>query len=96
MSAEKMETSFHLTVEAIQLLQNALETSFFDAYVETIENFVDQYQVRVIDGVPDEATAARLETNGTIGRRKTQACAVGFVERQPNGAPTGQSPTDTR
>lgn len=28
MSAEKMETSFHLTVEAIQLLQNALETSF--------------------------------------------------------------------
>ena len=62
MSAEKMETSFHLTVEAIQLLQNALETSFFDAYVETIENFVDQYQVRVIDGVPDEATATRLET----------------------------------
>lgn len=62
MSAEKMESSFHLTVEAIQLLQNALESSFFDSYVETIENFVDHYQVRVIDGVPDEATVARLQT----------------------------------
>ncbi|WP_313539287.1 class I SAM-dependent methyltransferase [Enterococcus sp.] len=62
MSAEKMESSFHLTVEAIQLLQNALESSFFDSYVETIENFIDHYQVRVIDGVPDETTVARLQT----------------------------------
>ncbi len=62
MSAEKTESSFHLTVEAIQLLQNALESSFFDSYVETIENFIDHYQVRVIDGVPDEATVARLQT----------------------------------
>lgn len=62
MSTEKMESSFHLTVEAIQLLQNALESSFFDSYVETIENFIDHYQVRVIDGVPDETTVARLQT----------------------------------
>mgnify|MGYP000538484658 CR=1 FL=1 len=43
------------------MLQNALETSYLDAYIETIENFIDQYRVRVIDGVPSEADAQRLE-----------------------------------
>ena len=61
MSPEKMEESFHLSLEAIQVLQNALETSYLDAYIETIENFIDQYRVRVIDGVPSEADAQRLE-----------------------------------
>ena len=61
MSPEKWKSLFHLSLEAIQVLQNALETSYLDAYIETIENFIDQYRVRVIDGVPSEADAQRLE-----------------------------------
>ncbi|MEL5939251.1 class I SAM-dependent methyltransferase, partial [Tetragenococcus halophilus] len=34
MSAENVEESFNLQLEAIQLLQNALETSYLDAYIE--------------------------------------------------------------
>ena len=34
MFPEKIEESFHLHLEAIQLLQTALESSYLDAYVE--------------------------------------------------------------
>lgn len=60
MFPEKIEESFHLHLEAIQLLQTALESSYLDAYVEHVENIVDQYQVRVIDGVPDAKTAEKV------------------------------------
>ena len=47
-----MEQGFNQNLEAIQLLQNALGTSFLEAYVENAENLIDDYQVRVVDGVP--------------------------------------------
>lgn len=61
MFPENVEKSFELDLEVIQLLQNALKTSFLDAYVENVENQLDGYQVRVIDGVPDEVTTKRIE-----------------------------------
>lgn len=61
MFPEKIEKSFELNLEAIQLLQNALQTSFLDAYIENVENQLDDYQVRVMDGQPDEVTTKRIE-----------------------------------
>lgn len=61
MSLEKIEESFALHLEAIQLLQNTLSSSFLDAYVENVENIIDDFQVRVIEGVPDEVTVKRLQ-----------------------------------
>lgn len=60
MFPEKIEESFQLNIEAVQLLQNALGASFLDAYVEHVENMIDQYHVRVIDGVPDENTVSQV------------------------------------
>lgn len=54
MLPEKMEQGFEKKLKAIQLLQNALGTSFLEAYVENAENLIDNYQVRVVDGVPSE------------------------------------------
>ena len=54
MLPEKMEQGFEQNLKAIQLLQNALGTSFLEAYVENAENLIDNYQVRVVDGVPSE------------------------------------------
>ncbi|MFV0557287.1 MAG: class I SAM-dependent methyltransferase [Enterococcus sp.] len=61
MFSEKLEKSFELSLEAIQLLQNAMESSFLDAYVENVENTIDNYSVRVIDGVPNPVTTAKIE-----------------------------------
>ena len=61
MSVEKVETSFHLNFEAIELLQKALQTSFFDAYLEQVENLLDDYQIQVLEGTPDEPTVQRLQ-----------------------------------
>lgn len=61
MFPENVEKSFALNLEAIQLLQNALETSFLDAYVENVENQLDGFQVRVIEGVPDTETTKRIQ-----------------------------------
>ncbi|MGG5359468.1 MULTISPECIES: class I SAM-dependent methyltransferase [unclassified Enterococcus] len=60
MLPEKMEQGFNQNLEAVQLLQNALGSSFLEAYVENAENLIDNYQVRVIDGVPSEETSKRL------------------------------------
>lgn len=62
MFSEKIEEGFHLHLEAIQLLQNALESSYLDAYVENIENIIDQYQVRVIDDVPNQMATEKIQT----------------------------------
>lgn len=61
MTIKKVEESFSRNLTAVQLLQNALSSSFIDAYVEHVENLVDDYQVRVIDGVPDEQSVKRLQ-----------------------------------
>ena len=60
MSVEKVETSFHLNFEAIELLQKALQTSFFDASLVQVENLLDDYQIQVLEGTPDEPTVQRL------------------------------------
>jgi len=62
-SLDKIEEAFYLYLEGIQLLQGALKTSFLDAYIETIENIIDGYQVRVVDGVPNEQSVDNLNDN---------------------------------
>lgn len=62
MLPEKMEQGFNQNLEAIQLLQNALGTSFLEAYVENAENLNDDYQVRVVDGVPTPEVVQQIET----------------------------------
>lgn len=61
MAQEKMEELFELQLQAVQLMQNALKSSFYDAYIEHIENMIDSYQVRVIDGVPEKEVAQQLQ-----------------------------------
>lgn len=62
MFPEKIEKAFELMEQAIQLLKRSLDTSFLDAYTENGENIIDSYQVRVLDGVPDEKTVQQLTT----------------------------------
>lgn len=62
MSVESVESSFHLNLEAIELLQNALTTSFFEAYLEQVGNILDEYDVQVISDVPDTQTVEKLKT----------------------------------
>ncbi|MDK7978677.1 class I SAM-dependent methyltransferase, partial [Enterococcus faecalis] len=52
MFPEKIEEAFEPMEQAIQLLQQSLDTSFLDAYIENGENILDDFQVRVLDGVP--------------------------------------------
>lgn len=58
---EKIEKAFGLMEQSIQLLKRSLDTSFLDAYTENGENIIDTYQVRVLDGVPDEHTVQKLK-----------------------------------
>lgn len=60
MFSEKIEKAFQLMLQAIQLLQQSLDTSFLDAYIENGENILDDFQVRVLDGEPDQETAKQL------------------------------------
>jgi site-specific DNA-methyltransferase (adenine-specific) len=57
----KIEKAYELMLEASQLLQNALEQSFFEGYIENVGNIIQNYQVRTLDGVPDKQTKAQLE-----------------------------------
>lgn len=58
---EKIEKAFDLMEQAINLLKDSLDTSFLEAYVENGENILDDFQVRVLDGEPNEKTVAELE-----------------------------------
>lgn len=60
MLPEKMEQGFEQNLKAIQLLQNALRTSFLEAYIENTENLIDNYRVRVVDGIPTEEVAKQI------------------------------------
>lgn len=56
---DKLEKSFELLQQAVTLMKNALDTDFFEAYIETAENIIDG-RVRVLDDRPDAETAQRL------------------------------------
>lgn len=59
---DKIEKAFGLMEQAIGLLKRSLGISFLDAYTENGENIIDNYQVRVLDGVPEEQTVQKLKT----------------------------------
>ncbi|MGY3765827.1 class I SAM-dependent methyltransferase [Vagococcus vulneris] len=61
MSQTDIEKGFQLICESVGALQEALDTSFFDAYIENQENYLDQQSVRVIDNVPTKEETAAIE-----------------------------------
>ncbi|MBP1045217.1 class I SAM-dependent methyltransferase [Enterococcus sp. BWM-S5] len=61
MFSEKMEKAFELMEQAIQLLKKSLDTSYLDAYIENGDNLLDDFQIRVLDGKPDEETILKLK-----------------------------------
>lgn len=100
MLPEKMEQGFNQNLEAIQLLQNALGTSFLEAYVENAENLIDDYQVRVVDGVPTKETTQRitalyeeLKKLSFVARRMAQTVSITFIEGQPDRTFAGEPST---
>lgn len=60
MFPEKIENAFEFMQEAIQRVQESLDVSFFDAYIENAENLIDNGQVRVMDGQPAPAAVQQL------------------------------------
>ncbi|MDH6365549.1 site-specific DNA-methyltransferase (adenine-specific) [Enterococcus sp. PF1-24] len=60
MSLQKLETAFNHLEKTIKLLQEALDVPFLEAYAETIENIVDDYQVRVVDNQPTPEIVTEL------------------------------------
>ncbi|AQP53683.1 SAM-dependent methyltransferase [Vagococcus penaei] len=63
MSQTEIEKGFQLINESVGILQQTLDASFFDAYIENQENFLDGRQARVIDNVPTKEEVAKLEAN---------------------------------
>ncbi|QCI87177.1 class I SAM-dependent methyltransferase [Vagococcus zengguangii] len=61
MSSETMEQAFQLLNASISKMQQALETSFFESYIETVENILDNQRVRVVDGAPTAEVVKELE-----------------------------------
>ncbi|WP_303753752.1 class I SAM-dependent methyltransferase [Enterococcus sp. S86.2] len=61
MFPDQFEKAFSLNLEAVQLLQNALGSSFLDAYIENVENQLDGFTVRILDGVPNAETVGKIE-----------------------------------
>lgn len=62
LSQTDVEKGFQYLLESVELLQGALDTSFFDAYIENSENRMDSQKVRVIDGVPNKDAVEKIET----------------------------------
>lgn len=54
-----MEQGFNQNLEAIQLTE-CIGNFLLEAYVENAENLIDDYQVRVVDGVPTKETTQRI------------------------------------
>ncbi|MGV3085008.1 class I SAM-dependent methyltransferase [Enterococcus dispar] len=61
MFPDQFEKAFSLNLEAVQLLQTALGSSFLDAYIENVENQLDGFTVRVLEGVPNAETVAKID-----------------------------------
>ena len=62
LSQTDVEKGFQLFLESVELLQEALDTSFFDAYIESGENLLDDGKVRVVDGVPTAEKVEKIES----------------------------------
>ncbi|HCM89506.1 MULTISPECIES: class I SAM-dependent methyltransferase [Vagococcus] len=62
MSQTDVEKGFQYLLESVELLQGALDTSFFDAYIENNENRMDGQKVRVIEDVPKKEVVEKIET----------------------------------
>lgn len=60
MSHINIEQGFQKLEESVHSLKKALDTSFFDAYVESVENLLDEGKVRVIDNIPSEKEVEKL------------------------------------
>lgn len=56
-----IEEGFQLMSSSIAVLQQELETSFYDAYIENLENMLDNQKVRVLNGVPSDKVVKTLE-----------------------------------
>lgn len=61
MDTEKIEQAFGLMESTISQLQQGLDTSFFDAYIENAENLVDNAKVRVVDDQPNAEIVTKVE-----------------------------------
>lgn len=61
MNPDKIEKGFQIMDETIAKIQESLDTTFFDAYIENVENLVDGGKVRVIDNQPEEKVAQKIE-----------------------------------
>lgn len=62
LSQTDVEKGFQYLLESVELLQDALDTSFFDAYIENNENRMDGQKVRVIEDVPKKEVVEKIET----------------------------------
>lgn len=62
MPQNKVEKGFELLDKCVTLMQESLQSSFIDSYIEVAGNLVNGYQVNVQDGLPTEPTAAQLTT----------------------------------
>ncbi|USS91222.1 class I SAM-dependent methyltransferase [Fructilactobacillus carniphilus] len=54
MTEEQTTQLFQVFDQSAQILQQALETSYLDAFIETADNMIDGNQVRVENGIPNE------------------------------------------
>lgn len=61
MSQHIVEKGFQLLHQSVEELQQALNTSFLDAYIENTENMLDGKTVRVVDGIPKEDNVVKIE-----------------------------------
>jgi site-specific DNA-methyltransferase (adenine-specific) len=57
---EKIEQAYELLLEGSQLLQNVLESNFFEGYIENGGNVIEGYTTKVVDDVPNEETTTHL------------------------------------
>lgn len=55
-----IERAFSLIQKSIALLQPDLNDSYFESYLENIENLIDHGNVRVVDGVPSPDQVEKL------------------------------------
>ncbi|MEG2254958.1 MAG: class I SAM-dependent methyltransferase, partial [Vagococcus sp.] len=61
MTQTDVEKGFQFFLESVKRLQMALDTTFFDAFIENGENLMENRQVRVIDGVPAQEEVEAIE-----------------------------------
>ncbi|USS85207.1 class I SAM-dependent methyltransferase [Fructilactobacillus myrtifloralis] len=60
MTEEQITKLFQVFDQSAELLQQALDTSYLDAFIETADNMIDDNRVRVEDGVPTPPVVTKL------------------------------------